>query len=172
MHCPKCGLQQVSGEVRFCRDCGFALSGVKELVLPDERAAKAEKKRFQNAFNQGLALMLVSLVAAIILTVFKDVSLVSTLHVKLVAGAFVLAGLVRMFYPYLSKGSAESRSSTPVFNEPTRFKTSELPVALPAAPGTPISNLSSRRVDTSEMVQPPSITEHTTKSLKHHADQD
>src|SRR5688500_666218 len=106
MHCPQCGLQQASGGVRFCRACGFALSGVKELVLPDERAAKAENTRLQKAFNQGLVLLLVSLVAAIILTVLKDAGLVSTPAVKIVAAVFVLAGLARMFYPYLAKGSA------------------------------------------------------------------
>ncbi len=53
MHCPQCGLQQVSGKVRFCRACGFSLSGVKELVLPDEGAAKVEKTRFETAFNQN-----------------------------------------------------------------------------------------------------------------------
>ena len=58
MHCPQCGLQQISGEIRFCRSCGFSLSGVKELVIPDEKAAKAERTRIRMAFNQGLALML------------------------------------------------------------------------------------------------------------------
>lgn len=170
MHCPQCGLQQGSGEVRFCRACGFALSGVKELVLPDERAAKTEKKRFQNAFNQGLALMLVSLVVAIVLTLLKDAALVSALTVKIVAAVFVLAGLARMFSPYIAKGSAEPAGPKPFFNEPTRLKTTELPFALPASPGTRISNVRSRRVETSEIVQPPSITEHTTKTLKHHSD--
>jgi uncharacterized Zn finger protein (UPF0148 family) len=55
MHCPQCGLEQVSGKVRFCRACGFSLRGVKELVLPDERAAKAEKTRVETAFNQERA---------------------------------------------------------------------------------------------------------------------
>ena len=85
MHCPQCGLQQVSGKVRFCRACGFSLSGVKELVLPDERAAKANKTRFETAFNQGLGLMLVSLVAAIILTLLHDAHLIPQIYVKIVA---------------------------------------------------------------------------------------
>ena len=97
MHCPQCGLQQVSGKVRFCRACGFSLSGVKELVLTDERAAKAEKTRFEKAFNQGLALMLISLVAAIILTLLQDAHLIPQIYVKIVAALFILAGLARMF---------------------------------------------------------------------------
>jgi len=33
MHCPKCGQQQVSDEMRFCSRCGFALGIVTELIL-------------------------------------------------------------------------------------------------------------------------------------------
>jgi len=166
MHCPQCGLEQVSGKVHFCRACGFSLSGVKELVLPDERAAKAEKTRVETAFNQGLALMLVSLVAAIILTLLQDAHLIPQIYVKIVAGFFVLAGLIRMFYPYIiGQGLGRSEQETSFYEADAQIETGKLPFSLPASHSIPVSDFSSRRVDTAEIVQPPSVTEHTTKLL-------
>ncbi len=166
MHCPQCGLEQVSGKVRFCRACGFSLSGVKELVLPDERAAKAEKTRFQTAFNQGLALMLVSLVMAILLTLLKDAHLIPQIYVKIVAAFFILAGLARMFYPYVvGKSSAGTEQETLFSEADAQLETGKLPFSLPASESIPVSDFGSRRVNTAELVQPPSVTEHTTKLL-------
>jgi len=172
MHCPQCGLQQVSGKVRFCRACGFSLSGVKELVLPDERAAKADKTRFENAFNQGLALMLVSLVAAIILTLLQDAHLMPQIYVKIVAAFFVLAGLMRMFYPYvIGQGSGRKEQENLFYKADVQIETGRLPFSLPASHSIPVSDFGSRRVDTAEMIQPPSVTEHTTKLLKDQLEQ-
>lgn len=166
MHCPQCGLEQVSGEVRFCRACGFSLSGVKELVLPDERAAKAEKTRFQTAFNQGLALMLVSLVTAIILTLLQDAHLIPQIYVKIVAAFFILAGLARMFYPYVVGKGLEHKEQEILFDEAdAQIETGKLPFSLPASHSIPVSDFDPRRADTAEMIQPPSVTENTTKLL-------
>lgn len=171
MHCPQCGLEQVSGKVRFCRTCGFSLRGVKELILPDERAAKAEKTRVDTAFNQGLALMLVSLVAAIILTLFQDAHLIPQIYVKIVAAFFILAGLMRMFYPYvIGQGLGRKEQETLFYEADARIETGKLPFSLPASHGIPVSDFSSRRGDTAEMVQPPSVTEHTTKLLDNRQD--
>ncbi len=43
MHCPQCGLQQTSGEARFCRACGFSLNDLKELLVPEARNTKVDK---------------------------------------------------------------------------------------------------------------------------------
>jgi hypothetical protein len=165
MHCPQCGLQQVSGKVRFCRACGFSLSGVKELVLPDERAAKAEKTRYETAFNQGLGLMLVSLVMVIIFTLLQDAHLIPQIYVKIFAAFFVLAGLLRMFYPYVVGKGSEAKEQETFYEEGIQIETGKLSYSLPPSRGIPVSDFSSRRVDTAEMIQPPSVTEHTTKLL-------
>ncbi len=171
MHCPQCGLQQVSGKVRFCRACGFSLRGVKELVLPDERAAKAEKTRVETAFNQGLGLMLVSLVAAIILTLLQDAHLIPQIYVKIVAAFFILAGLMRMFYPYvIGKVSGHEEQEILFYETDAQMETGKIPYSLPASHSIPVSDFSSRRVDTAEMIQPPSVTEHTTKLLDNRQD--
>ena len=35
IHCPKCGQQQTSNEIRYCSRCGFLLTGVSEIVAND-----------------------------------------------------------------------------------------------------------------------------------------
>ncbi len=171
MHCPQCGLQQDSGKVRFCRACGFSLSGVKELVLPDERAAKAEKTRFRTAFNQGLGLMLVSLVAAIILTLLQDARLIPQIYVKIVAAFFVLAGLIRMFYPYVvGKRSGSGEQETLSDESDAQIETGKLPYSLPPSHSRPATDLRWRSMDTAEIVQPPNVTERTTKLFDNQQD--
>ncbi len=38
--------------------------------------------------------------------------------------------------------------------------------ALPSSQSIPITNYATRNLDTAELIQPPSVTEHTTKLLK------
>lgn len=170
MHCPQCGSQQISGKVRFCRACGFSLSGVKELVLPDERAAKAEKKRFETALNQGVGLLLVSLAAVIILTLFQDAHLIPQIYVKIVAAFFVLAGLVRMFYPYVIAPGSSRTERENFFYEAAQLETNKLPHPLPSAYNVPISDFHPHRAETSKIAEPWSVTEHTTESLDNRQD--
>ena len=44
MHCPRCGHQQNSDEIRFCTKCGLEISDVKELLAPERRQKKANRK--------------------------------------------------------------------------------------------------------------------------------
>ncbi len=169
MHCPQCGLQQTSGEARFCRACGFSLNELKELLVPEARNTKVDKtrsRRVETAFQQGLLLMLASLFLAIVLTLLHDIHLIPQIYVKIVAGIFVVAGLARMFSPYFWGEDARRvlfSSASP--SRDAQVETSAYPHALPASHSIPVVDLNPRRVDTAEMAQPPSVTEHTTKLL-------
>jgi hypothetical protein len=169
MHCPQCGLQQVSGEVRFCRGCGFSLENIKELLVTDARDVKADKlhtRRINTAFNQGLMLMVISLVLSIVFKLLNELNLVPQVYVKVVAAIFLLGGLVRMFYPYIfSKDGTREEKSISSRRSETKVETARLPFSLPASHSIPVTDFTARRVDTAEMVQPPSVTEHTTKRL-------
>ena len=175
MHCPQCGLQQVSGEVRFCRGCGFSLANVKELLITGARDVKEDKiqsRRIDTAFNQGLMLMVISLVLSIILRLLNELNFIPQVYVKTVAAIFLLAGLVRMFYPYIiSKDEAHGGKSISSHHSDAGVETAKLPFSLPAAHSIPLTDFGTRRVDTAEMVQPPSVTEHTTKRLNDPRDQ-
>jgi hypothetical protein len=175
MHCPQCGLHQVSGEVRFCRGCGFSLNNVKELLVPDTQDVKAGRirsRRIKAAFNQGLLLMLISLVLSVVLTLLNDLNVVPQIYVKIVAAVFVLAGLVRMFYPYIiGENVTREKKRNSFAGSDTQVETGKLPYSLPASHSIPVTAFSSRSVDTAEMIQPSSVTEHTTKRLSDPQDQ-
>ena len=167
MHCPQCGLQQASREVRYCRGCGLSLSEMKDLLVKDNDAQplKIQSPQLSSAFNQGLMLLLISLVLAVVTALLHDLNLMPKVYGKIVAAVFLLAGLVRMFSPYfLGKGTSSKEQG--VLSEPEiRLETSSLPHRLTASRSIPASDLLPRQRDTSEMAQPPSVTERTTKLL-------
>jgi hypothetical protein len=163
MHCPQCGRGQVSGETRFCRACGFALEDVRVLLVPDKKSERPNELRKNAAFNQGLGLMLVSLVLVIVLTLLRDFDLVPQSVVKLVGAIFVLAGLVRMFYPYVVADNRREIGDHADFVD-AAAATTKLPDSLPPQ-STSFAEWENRRVDTDELVDVPSVTEHTTRKL-------
>lgn len=67
--------------------------------------------------------------------------------------------LVQTFHRLFSEGAG---NANPVLQVSPATRN---PPALPPAQSIPIANTSSQRVNTAEMVQPPSITEHTTTLL-------
>ena len=176
MHCPQCGLQQISVEGSFCRGCGLPLRDVKELLVPDQLGAGSERglsPQAKSAFNQGLLLLIVSLVLAIIMTLLHDLGLMPRIYVKVVAAVFLLAGLARMFSPYLARGDArrkQEKKGIPARGSAAQLETGASSYVSDAAHGVPISSFNPRRMDTAEMVQPKSVTEDTTKPLSKYAD--
>ena len=92
--------------------------------------------------------------------------MIPQIYVKIVAAFFILAGLTRMFYPYVvGKGSGRKEQETLFYEADAQLETGKLPYSLSASHSIPVSDFNSRRLDTAEMVQPPSVTEHTTKLL-------
>ena len=51
MHCPQCGQQQVSDEMRFCSRCGFALSIVTELLVTGGTLPERQAESFAGKFT-------------------------------------------------------------------------------------------------------------------------
>ena len=147
MFCPKCGQEQTSESVRFCSRCGFKLNIVEE-PLP-KRLIK-------------MTLFLVLAVCAI------------TGWASITAGpnymqARVITALIAAIAFYL----LFSRDLKHLFNKLFSHNielikqiraASEKPV-LPLAQSIPVSAFELHRINTAEMVQPPSITEQTTTLL-------
>ncbi len=147
MFCPKCGQEQTSESVRFCSRCGFKLNIVEE-PLP-KRLIK-------------MTLFLVLAVCAI------------TGWASITAGpnymqARVITALIAAIAFYL----LFSRDLKHLFNKLFSHNielikqiraASEKPV-LPLAQSIPVSALERHRINTAEMVQPPSVTEQTTTLL-------
>jgi hypothetical protein len=184
MHCPKCGQQQVSDEMRFCSRCGFALGTVSELLLTGGILPEPETESFAARFSGrkrgkrlGLLLMLTGFVLAIIAGIINDSLTNDPLNAPGLAGKLVLfspaiiigvAGFVRFLYAWLLETNLKSGTS-PAIARSAQMKSAlnvaEDHVALAASNSVPAPNFGAKRGDTTEMVNAPSVTENTTKLL-------
>jgi hypothetical protein len=168
MFCPKCG-QQSSEEVRFCPKCGLQLAGLPAYVAANEsvdESAPAPRAPLMTARRRGIRrgarimfIFGVLLPAAALLAFEGDAP--GPLLLVLTAG---LAGLAWFVFSWLFNDN-----TVPVGKDAARRDLSaavDRP-ALGAPTFAPASffNQQQQRVNTAELVQPPSVTENTTKLL-------
>ena len=179
MHCPRCGQQQVSDEIKFCSRCGLPLGLVAEVVaqggfLPQLANLQNNKKWLtrKNALKISLAWFLL---ATFILLPLSGVAGADEL-----AGFFAIAGFLGgilmmifslMFLPKEEKGVSYEAG----FNNPhqtaqfTGMNTQQ--TALPPPTSQPVDSYmppvagSWKAPDTGELARPGSVTENTTKLL-------
>jgi zinc ribbon protein len=184
MHCPKCGQQQVSDEMRFCSRCGFPLSVVTEVVshggtLP-EREAEASAPQLtsrQRGKRLGLLLLLTGIVLAIIAGIINDSRTASSLPplglapTLLIFGPGIIclvAGFVRFLYAVMLEPKTPRKVSSPLQKDKSPSLQLDPAGSYPVLPShrVPVAEFGERRVNTSEMVNvPPSVTENTTRLL-------
>ena len=185
MFCPQCGHAQPVDGVMFCSSCGFTLRSVQRLLLTGGDAGadvEGGRKSVRNLLNrrgikQGLVLWMMGafIVPLLANTVAPD---------GVIGGAsviFFVGGFLRMLYAWLFQDVEQQQQRRASF-QPTQSKTSlsaptklraiaqklkfrDKPSALPApAPAATRLNIASHRT-TGQLVQPPSVTEHTTRLL-------
>jgi hypothetical protein len=163
MFCPRCNQQQTSNDVRFCPGCGFQLNFVAELLSSNgalvtreaETPGKVTLLR-RKGVRLGAKLIFLS-VFLMPLAIMFSVRFDSP--IPFVAPFIVfLMGLAQIFYTLLFGEHDQSEMPEPGLSAERRF-------SLPAAQTTPIPINDSKRVNTAEMVRPPSVTEHTTQLL-------
>lgn len=185
MHCPKCGQQQVSDEMRFCSRCGFPLGIVTEVVshggtLPEREAETSATPLTsrQRGKRLGLLLLLTGIVLAIIAGIINDSRTASDLPplglgpTLLIFGPGIIClvmGFVRFLYAVMLEPKTPRKVSSPLPKdkvESSQLDPDERYPALPASRGVPVTEFGGRRLNTSETVNvPPSVTENTTKLL-------
>ncbi len=167
MFCPKCGQQQISEEMRFCSRCGFQLGEITALmasggvsVASIAREMEIQKQlALKRRTRQGAKVMFASAVLFPLAMAFS-IPLDSPFPLFLPFIVFV-AGLAwflyfRLFgedsYPSVTRDEIKQiETPTPGYLPPAQ------------APATPIAGRATHR--TAEIVQPSSVTEHTTKLL-------
>lgn len=172
MHCPQCGQEQLSSEVRFCKTCGFSLDGVRELLAAgnisptlDKQSRKSRQSPRRQGVRQGVILLFVSMVFMPLITLLGEG------RGEFLPLTFLMAGLMRILYAVIFQEGAPPKrkqdSTLPDFGPITtdQLGTAARASALPPSQSVPVSAFSARAMDTSEMVSPPSVTEHTTKLL-------
>ena len=172
MHCPQCGQQQMSDEVRFCKSCGFPLDVVRELLTSGGVSLTVEKESIeprQSPRRQGVRQGVILL---FIMMVLMPLTMILGRQGTFLPPMFFMAGLMRILYAVIFQEGAPRKTRQPPntlsdaapgsiqqLGTPTRG------TALPPAQSIPFATFNTRRADTREMVTPPSVTEHTTKLL-------
>lgn len=188
MHCPQCGQQQVTGEMRFCSRCGFPLGGVVELLarggdLPIVEAQTGKRNRSPRyeGVRQGVLLIFLGAIIVPLLGILNSFqtngSTFLDILVAMSAVIFFVGGFVRILYAAIFEEGAQLAYAPqpvalpymPAVAQP-QLNTGLRGPALPPAQSIPVSNWR-QRPNTAEIVQPPSVTENTTRLLSDPPDQ-
>ena len=172
MHCPRCGQEQISDEMRFCKSCGFSLDGVRELLATGNISPALEKESHQprqsprrKGVRHGVILLFISMVF------MPLINLIGKPQGEFLPMIFLMAGLMRILYAVIFQEAAprkKKQDSSLSYIAPTTTNQLGAEIrgsALPPSHSIPVSAFSARRMDTAEMASPPSVTEHTTKLL-------
>jgi len=178
MFCPQCGQQQVAGVIRFCSRCGFPLDGVLQLLSnggnlpvyhsPDEPVPVSPRRK---GVKQGGLLLLSGAVIVPILAMFASFSnfVLPQMLAALAAIICFVGGPLRMLYAGLFEEGAPKpvRMYGPApMHMPQQFAPHAQHNALPPPPVRPQQPAWRARPNTAELVNPPSVTENTTRLLE------
>ena len=168
MYCPQCSQEQLSEEMRFCSRCGFPLAIVSQLVRNGgvlegfDPKPKGELSKRQRAVRWGVILMIISVVISplsALMTAMKSDFYVLFIPLFLI---FVV-GLTRVLHAYLLAPNTPTENASPSTARTKSLSGSDQ-AALPAGQTIPVTNWR-QPVNTSEMAQPLSVTDHTTRLL-------
>jgi zinc-ribbon domain len=151
MHCPSCGQQQVSSDLRFCSRCGMPLTAVAEILanggmLPMINPQKplmitSAKKR---GLKQGGIMMLLGVFIVPVLGIVIGLLLEGpTELVGLAALFFFLGGFLRMIYAAIFEdGTPTFLSKNDTIIPVSQMNLGGIPVAnaLPPPQSIPVNN--------------------------------
>jgi len=190
MHCPQCGQQQASEEMRFCSRCGFPLGGVMQLLANggtlstdagNSSGNKISPRR--KGVRRGAVLMMLGAVITPLLAILILPSRGPapdggpTLLIPLSALIFFVGGLMRILYALLFEESAPPAIEASKFAPPNispiiagQLNTPARGTALPPPTGAPIPVWKSQQANTAEIISPSSVTENTTRLLNNERD--
>jgi hypothetical protein len=168
MYCPKCSQQQASDDVRFCSRCGFPLGPVAQMlaggevvIVRDTEPRRRLSLRYRHQGSRiGAKMLFFSMVlvpVAIALSVIFDAP-----GPLLIPFTLFLAGLAQVLYVRIF-GESALPGKRP---QPAIHGANERRFESPLPPAAPMPMIDSRPTNTSEIVQPPSVTERTTTLLE------
>jgi hypothetical protein len=165
MYCPRCGQQQVSDNVRFCSRCGFRLDFVTVLIyndglLPVSEETTQEKGRSnkRRCVRRGAKMMFLS---GVLFPLALGMSIVVDGPGPLLLPFTVfLAGLAWMLYFMIFGDELPPATGQP---QPRQYVAPPHRASLPPSERASVTGSPPRRVNTADLAQPPSVTDHTTK---------
>jgi hypothetical protein len=184
MHCPQCGQQQSSDQLRFCSRCGFPLDGVIQLlgnggILPKSFVDKKGRAIAPRSLGvrQGAMLMLLTLLVVPLVSILAvNFTHQARILIPLSAMICFIGGLLRIIYAILFEEDAPTIKHLPAPSYippvmPSQLGATPRGTALPPQQSTPVTGWR-QRADTAELVRPPSVTENTTRLLDDKIDPD
>jgi hypothetical protein len=162
MFCPRCG-QQGSNDVRFCSRCGLPLNVIAEVIANHGMAVWEGGNTTVTSKTptlQGTRVGTILMLAAVVLSpLFFALSVLSDGPGPLLAPVTLfLMGLCFVLY---SRAFREHPAPPQRLPYPVLKPTNNPVIPLPDRPF--VSGLGSRKVNTSDMAEPPSVTDHTTQ---------
>ena len=181
MHCPRCGQEQISAEIKFCSRCGFPLGLVSEILfhggfLP-QLADLPKNKKWLTRKNALKFCLVWFMLFTLILT-----PLAGSTGVKEAAaffgiigtmGSLVMLVLTFLFLPKASKNFQNENILQSAQQQPAQFSgRMNNQAALPPQQTQPAQSYmpppanSWKAPETGELVRPGSVTEGTTKLLR------
>lgn len=176
MFCVRCGQQQASDSIRFCSRCGFPMEGAMVVLshggmLPQYPVTEdPEPSPRKRGVKQGALLFLLGAVLVPVLAAFASfvpgrIGLAFEFFAVVASILCFVGGPLRMLFAGIfEEGAAhrpfipQSAYVPPPIPPPVRVS------ALPPASANP-AGAWRQRPQTAEMVQPPSVTDSTTRLL-------
>ena len=162
--CPRCG-NKFAKDTLFCRTCGLALDGVREIVSGDADNAPVTVRRPNfAAFRLGIGFFIVGLVLGLLNGALKDFDLFPQAYGKMIFLTFIAAGM-------LCFGFAVAFPTKKYSKREKTVRQTEVPVELDTSPlagelSSPIPDIGFP-IDHRKSVaaEPRSVTENTTRNL-------
>ncbi|HRH46481.1 MAG TPA: hypothetical protein PKY82_32860 [Pyrinomonadaceae bacterium] len=179
MHCPSCGQQQVSAEIKFCSRCGFPLGLVSEILahggfLPQLADLHKTKTRFTKKNGVIFSLFWFMFFLLIMAPFWGILGVEKMAGISAITGIF--GGLMWLIGSLaLLKSSRElypnnqmQMNQMPI-NQPQNLYGASQYQALPPQQSVPISAYAPPKPgswrETNDLVQPGTVTDETTKML-------
>lgn len=179
MYCPTCGQQQINNEIRFCSRCGFLLSDVAEVVANNgispyktpSRLSKKDSPR-KRGIKQGAMVMMVGCLLIVpIISILMPFLGFPPFFIPIAAVTSFMGGLLRIIYAFMFEEKEEvgflpesNMTQQQVFQNQSNPKSLPNNQSIPASVYVPPTQGS--WMETNDLVQPPSVTESTTKLLQ------
>lgn len=166
MYCPKCGQQQMADHTRFCSRCGLPIDGLAQWMAGDAPPAPRDQglavavSPRRKGIRRGAKVLFLS---AMLTPVFFVLSLLADAGEPMIFPFLLfIVGLAVILYSIIFKEkSIGTTTHTRTVSLGSGFGSNALP---PASQTWPPSRAAAVR--TSELAQPPSVTENTTKLLR------
>ena len=160
MYCPNCS-QLVPDNTRFCSRCGLPLSELSAWLAGHGELTVRKDKHTPR--RKGMRWGAKAMFAGVVLfPIFLLLSVAGDSPFPLFMPFLVFfAGLCILLYSriFIEEVSANSKQ------QDLRFGVMQANVTLPPASETGVITTERREVRTAEIIQPPSVTDHTTKLL-------